>query len=282
MKLSSYNPFVGDLARCGLEYAVRHAAELGFDAVEWLERCPASSSAVYKKYAPDLVCDTLEKYGLSVSCFSSFADILHPDRTNFDADIRAQIDFASAIGSPAFHHTVIPWLKLPENAPTYEEIFDRVLEYETALSNYCREKGLLSLYEPQGMYFNGTWGLSRLILSLRERGCDNVGLCADVGNSYYIDESPLPIFKALGAYTGQIHLKDMVISETPLDHNGKRHQSRGGKYLYDTELGMGNVEIAESLRVLLAGGYDGAISFEIDGDDDLIRRSLSYVKKIIG
>ncbi len=281
MKLSSYNPFVADLAGRGLEYAAEHAASLGFDAVEWLERCPTGEGAAYKKYDAAYVREVLARHGLTVSCFSVFANTLHEDHKAVDATLRSQIEYAAAIGSPAFHHTVIPWLTLPENAPTYDEVFECVLAYETEISNACRANGLLSLYEPQGMYFNGTEGLSRLIEALRAKGCDNVGLCADVGNSYYIDVPPMDIFETLGQYTGQIHLKDMRMTSTEQDIAGKMHRSLGGKYLYDTALGEGDVDIEGSLRILLRSGYDGALSFEIDGDDEYIRRSIGYVKALL-
>ncbi|MBQ8408304.1 MAG: sugar phosphate isomerase/epimerase [Clostridia bacterium] len=278
MKITAYNRFMADLSRGGAQYAAEHCASLGFDSVELLDRCGTAPSTLKEKYTAEEICEALEKHGLQVACFSSYANLLCEDKAFFECEIRRQIDYAAAIGSPNFHHTIIPGLKISEKMPTYEEVFEEIAERTESIAHYCAERGINCLYEPQGLYFNGREGLGRLIRRLRE-SCPNVGLCADVGNSLFVDDDPVELFRELAPYAMHVHVKDYRISNAPLELPNPL-RSKGGTWLYDVEIGKGDIHIAECLTQLKNAGYNGYISLEVSGDDQEMKDAIEYVRSI--
>ena len=277
MTFTAYNGFVRDLGRGGIQYAAEHSRALGFSAVEFLDFCGTNPPRA-KETPAEEVKRILSEQSLSVDCYSVYADILYKDRDFFEAEIRRQIDYAATLGSKNFHHTIIPAYVIKEGMPSFDEVFDEVLARTGKIAEYCAFRGINCLYEPQGGYFNGVEGLSRLLEALAEKN-SNVGLCADLGNSVFVDCDPVDIMRALGQYAKQIHIKDYIISDTSLGLKGE-NRSRDGKYLYDAFPGKGNIDLAECLRILKSQGYDGGISLEYIGEDADIVDSMEYIKTL--
>lgn len=278
MTFTSYNQFMSDLHRGGIEYAAEHSEVLGFLGVEFLDFCKTGMPLDKEKYPAGEVRTTLEKYGLSVDCYSVYADVLGDDSESIERQMYEIIDYAVSIGAKIFHHTLMPYLKLGLDMPEYENVFPRVLEIEKKIVKYCSERGLRCIFEPQGFYFNGVEGLSRLIYALREEFPD-VGLCADLGNSVFVDCDPKDVIDALSFCIAHVHIKDYIISDAPIE--GKKAMlSRGGKNLYEVLPGEGVIDLGVCLKSIKATGYDGRIALEYVGDDETIKKSMQYIKNL--
>lgn len=278
MKFTAYNLFMADLSKKGLDYAAEHCSSLGFDSVELLDFCGTAPSTLKERFSAAEMRNTLEKYDFKVACFSSYANILCEDREYFDREIRRQIDYAAAIGSPHFHHTVIPGLKMYEGMPSYDDVFEEVAERTESIAKYCQERGINCLYEPQGLYFNGKEGLGRLLNRLSET-CPNVGMCADLGNSIDVDCDPVGVMETLGNLAKHVHIKDYLVSDESLGLRGEI-RSPAGKYLNEVLPGKGVLRLGECLRILKTKGYDGPIALEYLGDDETMKNSMEYVRKL--
>ena len=129
IKLTNYNTFQADILSHGLEYAVRHSAALGFDAVEFLDTCMLGDSILPTLGNARDVKTLLDRYALGVSCYSVGVQLMCNNPTATVKALFAHIDFAAAIGSKFFHHTVVPVLTLSEGDPSYEEVMPKVLPY---------------------------------------------------------------------------------------------------------------------------------------------------------
>ena len=113
------------------------------------------------------------------------------------------------------------------------------------------------------MYFNGVNGFGLFYSEMKKR-CPNVGVCGDVGNTFFVDESPVPFFQAFAADIKHVHLKDYWMNNELADGKGCEFRSRSGAGFDGAMIGCGQVDIVSCLDALKAHGYRGAFSLEID------------------
>ena len=278
MKLICYNQFNQDLFHNGMARAVEHAAALGFDGVEPLDMMPTHRAApIYEMFDARELRRRLDGNGLCAPC-CSWA-IRRCDR-DADAVLDATyryIEFAAELGASYLHHTLVLSVTPLPDAPSYEQMLSAVLPTAKKIVKRCEEYGMQCLYEPQGMFFNGIAGVSGLLRAVREEYA-GVGVCADLGNSLFVDESPLDVTAALIGDARHVHVKDYLCINPPRA-DLKGHLSRGGVQLVDCRVGEGDCRLAECLALLKNAGYSGAYSIEIDADDDTTRRAMDFVRQ---
>lgn len=273
MKFTNYSQFHEDLKARGIEYAAEHTVTLGFDSVEFLGLTQAAKDSA-------ATARVLSSHGLSVSCFSEGINLLDTSRRSLSEMIDHLCrcgDAAAELGSPYLHHTIVLPLALPPNAPELSEILPRMSDAAERVANYCEKLGLICLYEPQGMYFNGK-GLEIFFDEMKKR-CRNIGICGDVGNSLFVDYSPSIVFDKFATQVKHVHLKDYFVTDAPRE-NVKSYKTLGGKYLSDAELGAGAVDIPYCMSKLQDAGYSGAYSFELTGDDETVKKAVEYFKNV--
>ena len=278
MTFTSYNQFMYDLQSGGIEYAVEKAKSLGFSGVEFLDFCGTGEPIDKEKFSAEAVRKALVEKGLSVDCYSVYANVILPDEEYFMSEIKREIDYAAAVGSRLFHHTVVPYLRYDCEMPEYSELLAMVLKREREIAKYCKECGLKLIFEPQGLFFNGVEGLSGLISALRDEGYD-IGFCADLGNPVYVDSDAGEIIDALSFCLEHIHVKDYIVSDASLGREDEA-RSRGGKYLYEVLPAEGELDLGVYLKKLKATGYDGRISLEYGADDETMKKTMHYIAKL--
>ena len=269
MKYTNYSQFHKNVIAYGIEYALEHTARLGFDSVEFLS---LSSCSSYTSNASVL----LRAYGIGAACYSVAAS-LFDDPQKAEKALLSHADIAAELGSPYLHHTLLPKLSLSADDPSYSDVLPSVVRVAERVANYCDTLGIVCLYEPQGMYFNGK-GLEDFFFEMQKR-CSNVGICGDVGNSFFVDYSPSLIFKNLAPYIKHVHIKDYAFSKTEAQR--PEYTSRGGKRFFDTEIGTGDVDFRYCLDRLKESGYSGAFSFEISGTDAYLASAVDYIKGLL-
>lgn len=255
MKYSSYTQFNTDIKKNGMDYACAKAKAVGFEGVEFYE----GRTSLEDTYSACQVKDFLQKYGLCVTCYSVFADLINGDTDR----IYKTVDYASKLGSPYFHHTLFPEFDVRF---LYGDLFDKTVNKAVDIAKYCNEKGMTVIYEPQGYYFNGVSGLGRIFEAVKEK-CD-IGFCADFGNSLFVDEKTEDVFSAFVNDIKHIHIKDFYYSENPRDYSPE-YRSRNGKYIYNAQLFEGDVNIDKCFDTFKKIGYDGFVSFEFTADEQM-------------
>ena len=205
--------------------------------------------------------DYAREKGLDVSCFSTSFEMLEGDRREVIGALKQRIDMAAAMGSPMFHHTIHPPLTIPRFGDlSYADALNRVEGMLRELCAYGDDRGVLCVYEDQGMYFNGIDGVRRLMDRLEGA---HFGLVADLGNTYFVDAFPEDFIGAFSQRIVHVHCKDYLCKPgTQLCPGEGWYVTRGGNYLRDTILGHGAVNLPAVLRVLDCMGYDGWYSLE--------------------
>ena len=265
MKIASYNTFSSDVINHGLEYALNHTKDLGFDGIELIHIRGELPHIEAVKRARE----RFDAYDLPVVCYSVYADLSVTEQ-----ELMQHAQIAAAFGSPFLHHTLAPRLYFTPEAPDYDEIFDRIVDAAERIANYCATLGLTCLYEPQGIYFNGTDGLGRFFREMKRR-CDNVGICADIGNPMFVHAEPTDIFSKFEKDIKHIHVKNYLISQEEKD-GLECYQIGAKKWLCDVDIQHGNADIGACLSKL--PHYNGFISIEKHSSDETVKGFIEYIK----
>ena len=278
MKFVSYGTFQNDRRMHGIEYAAKRSARLGFDSVEFFERCLSTTPPI-QSFDARYTKRVLDENGLSVACYSLLMDLSAKDFIEVKDTFARHLEFAARLETPYLHHTVVPSLLLEMDAPPYEMVLERVFEHVVWIANRCAEYGVTCLYEPQGLYFNGVEGL-QLLFQRVGKICKNVGICGDVGNSLFVDVSANRIYDAFIHEIRHVHVKDYMLSTHSIEDQGKSVPLRGGKWITECPIGNGVIDFSYCFGRLKQVGYDDAISFEISGDDKTVSDAMTYIKSI--
>ena len=265
MKKSNYTHFHKDVKQYGIDYAIQHTLNAGFEAVEVFDN-PGFSRWLSDNESFLHLQEKLISSKLDVSCFSALTNLLADNVGEIMENLHGLIELAAKLGSPYFHHTLVPELKFFDDEPTFESVFERVADNAEKIALWCNQNNLVCLYEPQGKYFNGINNLKFLIDEMRKRG-RIVGVCGDTGNSMFVDCAPDKLFEFFKDDVKHIHLKDYKIVDTP---QGKFYKIINGKYLIPAPVGLGNANVKACLQCL--GDYSGYFSIESEETDEEIRK----------
>lgn len=278
MKVTSYNLFSRDALEHGKKYAIEHSYSLGFEGVEFFD------NLFEDRIGNDTTCDLktakkmLKERNLTVACYSILIpDIASPDYTEEEIlkNVYRNVDYAAELESPFFHHTIVSKYYPTGDEEPFDEVFDRTIERVDKVAKYCNEKGLICLYEPQGLYYNGLNGLGKLLREMLARG-NKVGICGDMGNSLFADTNPSDIYKTFKDHIKHVHVKDYHTSYKPISDI---YKSIGGRYLDDATPGEGIVDIEGCLNYIK--GYDGTISLESpQPNDEAVLRDIAFVREV--
>ena len=258
MEFTYYNNFNGKVRREGIEAAADYARALGFSSVEPLGgmECSYPVSVEDARHMKAV----LQSRGMRTACYSVGITVWGNEAAA-EASLMKHLEIAAAAGSPYLHHTLLLSLALIPGGPSYEEAMEAVLPVALRVAQRAESLGVMCLYEPQGMYFNGLQGFSTFFSEMK-RLTANVGVCADLGNTWFVDESILPILEKFGSDVKHVHVKDYRIREIPPTDGEKYYISRGGKYICNVLPGTGVVDFAACRRLLDDVGYTGAFAME--------------------
>lgn len=288
MDLTMYTGFSSLAQRLGIEKAAKEARRLGFSSVELLDSIgdDGSLSTTFNSVEDaGNAALVLKENGLSVACVSVAVNLVNINGST-PAVIRPSVDglkkiadITLALGCPYLHHTLIYSLRLPENAPCYEEVLPFTLRAAKEVADYCLPLGLTCLYEEQGFYFNGALGFGKFFSSMKS-ACKNVGVCGDAGNALFVDEPEWVTFERHAEDIKHVHIKDYYVKNALSEGEVCKYPSRGGKFLLRAPIGKGDVDLHTCLRFLSEAGYSGAFSIE-DTDMDGLADSVKATKEII-
>lgn len=264
MIYSMYTGFGRNVDELGIEAAVDIAKEKGFSGVEFFY----SAKLHHEIPSPEVASEyrkAIEARGLKVSCVSVGATIVRPNNPNeisqndIDGLIKG-VEFAAAVGSRLYHHTLFMGFgyEIPKDF-TLDKKRELFLEGARTVATRAAELGIEVIYEPQGPFFNGYEEFCRLVRDMQKTH-NNIGICCDFGNSFWVSEEPYGIFEELSHLIKHVHMKDYVLTKEPTE--GASPAFRGGIYIREVPLGEGNIDIERIAKTVKCAGYSGDASIE--------------------
>ncbi len=204
--------------------------------------------------------------GLEITCFSAGVDLAAPDGKAKAQQLKRWADCAAAAGSPYLHHTLALSLTPSYGEVTYQDIRDRVTPLAREVFDYAGDKGVLCLYEDQGLYCNGAVRFGDFLGNLNRPA----RVCLDVGNCMFVDELPEHFAGLFLPLVKHVHLKDYLIRPASMPHPGEAcYITAAGNYLLELPMGYGSVNFETVFAMLLRQGYDGWFSTEYTGPGDV-------------
>ncbi len=212
------------------------------------------------------IADKAREKGLEITCFSAGVDLAANDGVDRVSQLKKWVDCAAAAGSPYLHHTLALSLTPSYGPVTFRDIRDRVTPRAREVFDYAADKGVLCLYEDQGLYCNGSARFGDFLGQLDRPA----GVCLDLGNCLFVDEMPEKFASLLLPLIKHVHLKDYLVRPASMPHPGEGcYISAEGNYLLEVPMGHGSVHFERVFAMLLRQGYDGWFSTEYTGPGDV-------------
>ena len=136
MRYTFYNQFSADRKKYGIEYAAKHAKALGFDSVEYVGSLPTGVAAVAAEERA-----VLDRYGLSVACYSVGVQLFAPDQAEVERKMFEEIEAAAVLGTKFIHHTLCPPCSAGKIRNTYDVLLTGVTLVTRAFTGLLRANG---------------------------------------------------------------------------------------------------------------------------------------------
>ncbi|MBQ2729491.1 MAG: sugar phosphate isomerase/epimerase [Clostridia bacterium] len=278
--ISSYS-FGGeaDESRLGTMGVIEKAKEMGFDGIEFVENSFTNPDKAH------LIREKCEQVGITPVTFCVGGNLAHEDSDALDKEIKrlkSLVDVASLMGVSMMRHDVAygPFKR------TYNTGYDAAIPYiaegAREITEYAQSKGIKTMTENHGFFSQDALRVEKLINAVNH---PNFGALVDIGNFMCADEDPAHSVGIMAPYAMHVHCKDFYFKNgTEINPGDGWFQTRSGNYLRGCLIGFGNGKAPQSIRVLKNSGYEGYMSVEFEGGEDIywaLPRSLDNLKRFL-
>lgn len=253
---------------------IQAAKEDGFEVLEF-STIAKPDDIDLADYARQLKTEA-DRVGIPIANYTIGADFINGSDGDLDAEIervKAEVDIAAILGAPGMRHDAtrgfVPEHKGPRG---FDDALPRLVKGCLEVTKYAATKGIRTMVENHGYFCQDSERIEKLMNAV---GHSNFGALVDVGNFYCVDEDAGEAVGRLAGHTFHAHAKDFHLKAGSSFNPGEGwFMSRGGNFLRGSIIGHGDVPLLQSLRALKRGGYDGVLSIEFEGMED-VRRALA-------
>jgi sugar phosphate isomerase/epimerase len=265
----SYSRLVhaGDLAQIAVPKTAR---EMGFDVIEFSSLCVPDGMEL-EQCAAELR-DECERVDLPITNYTIGADFLTGSDGNLDAEIervKGEVRVAEILGATGMRHDASSGYPPDHNgARGFDDALPRLAEGCRAITEYAAEKGIKTMVENHGHFCQDSTRVEKLVNAVDH---PNFGVLLDMGNFVCVDEDPATAVGRLIPYACHAHAKDFHLKPGTHPWPGDGWAlTRGGNYRRGAIIGHGDVPIVQCLRIMKNAGYDGVLSIEFEGLEDVM------------
>lgn len=218
------------------------AKDSGFDAIE----IRGVENEVYAPKAKQFLEENMSKTlkllndkSLKISMLSTSACLGLPQMSDAcKQEAYEYIDLAKKLGVP-FIRVMISARPYPEDCD-----FELALENYKIICDYAKDKNVSPLIETNGILADS----SKMKEFMQKTQCENAGVLWDIHHPYrYFNESVSQTWDNIGEYVKYTHVKDSVMNDGVVKYK---------------MMGMGDVPVAEAIKLLKENGYDSFITLE--------------------
>ncbi len=284
MKLGVSSYSFQRLLKQGMTYfeACDQAKAMGYDGIEFVDLDPrfGRGEETAKELAAHLRahCDSI---GLDIPAYTVAADFLN-GRGGTAAEepgrVMERVDIAAILGARVLRHDAF-WKH--EGYRDWRDAVKAVVPQIRAVTLYAKKKGIVTCTENHGRIMQDSERVEYLIRSVGE---SNYGWLVDIGNFLCADEDPQHAVGIAAPYAVHAHVKDFLYKSGEGEKPGDSWiATRGGNYLRGTVVGHGVVPVRSCLRILQNAAYDGYLSVEFEGAEEVLpslEAALEYLRRI--
>ena len=256
--------------KCGYREIVRLAQQIGFAGVEFIDLLnPAWGIEGDEITLARAVRAAAEEFGMAIPAYTVAADFLSCDPDAEVERICRKVDVAKELGAKVFRHDASFHLRdLP--GYSFEDGIAEMAPRIRRVTEYAAERGIVTCTENHGFVYQAPERVKRLIEAV---GHKNYGWLVDIGNFSVVDHDNLQAVKIAAPYAVHVHAKDFLLLPDPGDDAkipAGFQRSAGGNIWCGTVLGRGNVDVKGCLNALKTTGYDGWVSLEFEGCEEVL------------
>ena len=250
---------------------IAKAKEMGFDCIEF-STIAVPEGKTLPEFAAELKAEA-DRVGIPIMNYTIGADLLAGSNGDLDAEVerlKKEVDIAEILGAPGMRHDCsggrfpADW----KGAKTFDAALPKIAQGCRAVTEYAAKKGIKTMMENHGFFSQEALRVERLVTAVYH---ENFGLLIDMGNFTCADDKPEESIGRLAPFAFHCHAKDFHIKSGMGPNPGRGwFQSRAGNYLRGAIIGHGNVPVAQCVRNLIQKGYDGVLSIEFEGMEDVL------------
>lgn len=246
------------------------AKEAGFDTIEF------STIAVPEgKSLPDYARElrrAADAAAMPIANYTIGADFLGGSGGDLQAEIarvQREVDVAEILGAPGMRHDATGGFPAGHTGPKgFDDALPRLAEGCRAVTAYAAAKGIKTMVENHGFFCQDSERVEKLVNATAH---PNFGVLVDIGNFYCVDEDAGMAVGRLARYAMHAHAKDFHLKPGSGFHPGEGwFLSRGGNFLRGAIIGHGDVPLLQALRALMRTGFDGVLSIEFEGMEEVL------------
>jgi len=260
------------------------AKEAGFQAIEF-STIAVPEGKTLAAYA-DALRQEARQVGLPIANYTIGADFLNGSGGDLQAEIKrvkGEVDIAEILGAPGMRHDATGGFAAGHTGPKgFDDALPRLAEGCRAVTEYAAKKGIRTMVENHGFFCQDSARVEKLANAV---GHPNFGVLVDLGNFYCVDENAGEAVGRLARHVFHAHAKDFHIKPgNGLNPGEGWFMSRGGNYLRGAIIGNGDVPLLQALRALKRSGYNGVLSIEFEGMEDVLgslRIGLANLRRLV-
>ncbi len=259
---------------------IKKTKELGFDAIEFITLDPHDGSSK-EEYAAKLR-EEAKAQGVEISCYAVGIDMLMNDKEKVIEGLKKEVDIAEILGTKLLRHDIA--FSFPEGTRKYNGFINylpKFTEICREITQYAKQKGIRTCTENHGRFSQDSDRVELLVNTIAD---ENFGLLVDTGNFLCVDENPVTAVGRCAPYAFNVHIKDFIFKsgQEGLIPEGFI-PTRGGNYLRGTVAGHGIVPLKQCVGALKMAGYDGYLTLEFEGKEEIeyaLSEGCKYIKRL--
>jgi sugar phosphate isomerase/epimerase len=249
---------------------IQKAKEIGFDVIEF-STIAVPAGKTLPEFAAELRAEA-GRVGMAIVNYTIGADFLRGSHGNLEAEIervKGEVDVAAILGTPGMRHDASSGWSADHVGPkSFEAALPRIAAGCRAVTEYAAGKGIKTMVENHGFFCQESFRVEQLVTAISH---PNFGVLVDMGNFLCADEEPANAVARLMPFAFHCHAKDFHVKPgTDVGPGQGWFQSRAGNYLRGAIIGHGNVPVLQCLKVMQRDGYQGVLSIEYEGIEDVL------------
>lgn len=246
------------------------AKEIGFDVIEF-SKIVVPEGKTLAGYAAELRAEA-DRLGIDIVNYTIGADFLRGSGGDLQAEIervKGEVDIAAILRVPGMRHDATSGWPADHVGPkSFDAALPRLAEGCRAVTEYAASKGIKTMVENHGFFCQESTRVEKLVTAVDHA---NFGVLIDMGNFLCADDEPTSAVGRLMPFAFHCHAKDFHVKSGNEVAPGRGwFQSRAGNYLRGAIIGHGNVPVMQCLKIMQRDGYQGVLSIEYEGIEDVL------------
>ncbi|MDP2990941.1 MAG: sugar phosphate isomerase/epimerase [Kiritimatiellota bacterium] len=244
--------------------------EMGFDVIEFSTLAlPKGMQAL--DFAPRLKAES-DRVGLKVVNYTIGADFINGSKGDWKAEaerLKDEVRVAKILGVPGMRHDATRGFPAGyKGACGFDDALPTLIKGCRLVTEFAADLGIRTMVENHGCFCQDSERVEKLVNGVNH---PNFGALVDMGNFLCADEDPARAVGRMMPYAFHCHAKDFHVKPGTAPNPGTGwFQSRAGNWLRGSIIGHGDVPVTQCLRTMKRAGYDGVLSIEFEGMEDVL------------